>query len=706
MRGERKDLQLYVFVIVVGLLLVSFNLAYGEKEVSIPVRPFAVDPENRHVRLDGLFDVSSGNHIIGVFLKNDSDKTISNVTAEASFEPGSGIVLTKDSCEFGILKPGIPVFGFFEANFRGSVPKKHRLILEVTGDSFEDTISRNLFVIRSESDPNRLTVHTPEGKITINISELYSGTNLGSSIAGKSFKWTVEHVPFKGQFSKLPYSDPWWIVPGSFVPVGGDQTAIDKKITELCGEDCGNTIGSIIRAAFAASTLAVTSDKSDPFRRGQMNTRPGPDEVTGKEEVDVSVAFPSKEPVVGRPYTANVKWTYTRTTDVRTYSYDVQERVSNKHFVKKPPKVKIKRRKSGRGPEFIITARTRRPKGMNNNYAYYVANLFKADDKQLKKVELSIILRDDGNQGDRKAGDGTYTGLASSDHLPPGTSLDVFVFGFDINSALESDSPEIAAKKVGGVLISTPPFKFFGLIPSSIIKTSRTAPRVDKKKPKTSTVLKKAAAVAGKAGKAVVKIFSLLGNSVCIGGWASWDLGTGSGSADNISPARESYGSFSWGFKLCLGIKLPKSNVIGVSSGFRFPKKGTFSPPLAPPVDPKPELSAYAIPVELFYKVPLRKRSFLRLAAGMDFYKSKLDNDSWAFKDSGIGTHVSLGTGLLFTKNLALTFNAEYVWAKLHNFIDDSGTSVVLEGSPGDTPLEIDFSGLKLSVGITLCLNR
>jgi hypothetical protein len=733
MCGEKKGLQLPVIGIVIGLLLVSFNLVYGEREVSMPVRPFAVDPENRHLRLDGLFDVSSGNHIIGVFLKNESEDTIYNVTARASFEPGSGIVLKKDFEEFGTLKPGIPVPGFFEANFDASAPGKYRLIMEVSGDSFKDTISRHLFVIRSESDPihpNKWTVHTPEGKITIHIRELYSGTGLGSSIAGKSFKWSVEHVPFKGQFSRLPYSDPWWIVPGSIVPVGGGPTTIDRKITELCGEGWGNTIGSIVRTAFAASTLAVTADESDPFRRGQMNTRPGPDEITEKEEVDVSMAFPSMEPVVGRAYTANVKWTYTRTTDARTYSYDVREKVSNKHFVKKPPEVKIKRRKSGGGPEFIITARTQKPKGMKDNYAYFAANLFKADDRQLKNVEQSIVLRDDGHQGDRKAGDGTYTGVVSSDRLPPGSSLDVFVFGFDINSALESDSPETAAKKIGGVLISTPPFKFFSLVPNSIIKTSPKAPRAGKKKDtvdtkKTPVTVTKAAAVAKKAGAAAVKILPFPRFSLCIGGWASLDMGTigifeknGAESPVNMFSAKDISGSFSWGFKLSLGIKLPKSHVIGVSSGLRFPKKDTF--PLSFR-GAELELSSFAIPVELFYRLPVGKNIFLEFAGGVDLYKSSLDTGSLTFKDSGTGIHVSLGAGYFLVKNLVLTFDAAYERAKLESFtgtIDMLESQLFVEEVEGvpvlvvdvkdasREPLAIDFSGLKLSVGMTFCLTR
>jgi hypothetical protein len=546
------------------------------------------------------------------------------------------------------------------------------------------------------------------------------------SIAGKSFKWSVEHVPFKGQFSSLPYSDPWWIVPGSIVPVGGRPSTIDQKITALCGEGWGNTIGSIVKAAFAASTLIVTSDESDPFRRGQMNTTPGPDEITEKEEVDVSMEFPSMEPVVGSAYTANVKWTYTRTTDVRTYSYDVQERVSNKHFVKKPPKVDIDSRKSERGVEFIITARTQKPKGMNDNYAYFVANLFKADDKQLKNVEQSIVLRDDGHQGDRKAGDGTYTGVTSVDHLPPDTSFDVFVFGFDINSALESDPPEIAAKKIGGVLVSTPPFKFFALIPNSIIKTSPKdtvdTKKTPKKEPKIPKIPKTPVTVT-KAATAAVKILPFPRFHLCIGGWASLDVGTigildknGVESPDNMFSAKDISGSFSWGFKLCLGIKLPKSHVIGVSGGFRFPTKGTF--PLALGVT-QLELSAYAIPVELFYRVPLGKSSFLRLAAGMDFYHPTLDsNIGMEFKDSDTGIHVSLGGGYFLAKNLALIVNAEYVWAKLKNFtgtIDDEKVRLfVREGTllnfpeafDDFPPLEIDFSGLKLSVGMTLCLTR
>lgn len=774
MRGERKDLQLHVFVIVVGLLLALFNLAYGEKEVSIPVRPFAVDPENWHLKFDGLFNVKSGNQFIGVFLKNDSYETISNVTARASFEEGSKIVLTKNSCEFRYLEPGISVLGFFKANFDASSPGKYRLILEVSGDSFKQEISRNLFVICAEFDPkapNKWTVQTPEGAITTIINEFFSDTKGGSSVVAKSFKWGIEHVPFEGQFSDLPYKDPWWKVIGSFVPVGGAPNAIDKEITELYGEGCGNAIRSIVRTAFAASTLAVTTDDFDPFRCGQLYAEsPGPGEVTTKEEV--SVEFLSN-PMAGEDDTAWVEWTYTRTTDVRTYpKYKFEEKVDNTRFTKKQPEVKIESRKVGSGVDFIFTAQTDRPKKMSNNNAYFVANLFRTDDKQLKEVAQTIILRDDGRGGDEVAGDGTYTGMKSVAQLPLENSLNAFVFGFDINNASETVSSETAAKNIGGVFVSTPP-KLFDLTPDCRIKKNgeiekpedekkseedkkpedekkiedEKKPEEDKKPPDTKEpTVKEPSAMEPPVKEPPVKELPveeppakkptvkkppytkkppvrpppvtpkiLYPPSVRLEGWVSRSLINSNGTEiqGNSISAGEIIDPFSWCVKLSLAnILHSRPYVIGVSGGYRLHLKGTKE---------IEAFSAYAIPLELFYRQHFGKKFFLRLAAGVDFYRSTLSlNMGTVFKDSDLGFHFSLGTGYFLNhkKKLALTFGVEYLSAKLKNFIDTERLFVVEDPATGDLklvidaenalldPLEIDFSGLKLSVGMTLCLTR
>ena len=733
MRVKKRDKVWTFFIFALCLVQVSINLAYGAREVSIPVRPFAVNPDNRHLRFDGIFDASVDKHIIGVFLKNDSAGTIFNVSARASFEPGSGIKLTNDYCMFGRLKPGIPVAGFFEADFHGSIPKKHLLILEVSGNSFKQTVSRKLFVVRSEPDPadnHKWAVHTPEGKISIIIDELYKGADLGSSAAGKSFKWIIEQVPYTGKFSGLPYGDPWWKVIGSILPGGVIRTVIDNQIGELCGESRGSFIEGIAKSAFTTSLLNVTPDDMGPFWEGQKNTEPdGKDETTKKEEVDVRVEYPEK-PVVGKPYTAEVKWTYRRTTNVKTYAFKYVGKVKNTHSTGKSPKVRIKYDRTAGG--YVITARSSRPKGNSDYYRYFAANLFKADSVNTEAPLLSIFLRDDGQMGDQTAGDGIFTHVIPADRLPADASVDIFVFGFDINSASESDPPEIAAKNVGGVLVSAPRFKLFGLVPSTKFKTnrvdqSREKDSADTKKernkkseskglPKPPSIFPKPIDAGGKAAKKIVGVFKPL-FSFCIRGRAYLDMGT-LGKADEVPfnsfSAKDISGTASAEIKLCLGLKLSKKIALGVSGGFQFPIKGPF-PYLFN--DDELELSASAIPLELFLKNSLGKGFFLWWAAGLDFHKASLKNSAFTFEDKGTGRHLSLAAGYQVTENLALSVDATYVWAKLNEFMDTSGTMdrqlfiSIEDGGPllstekesYSEPVEIDFSGLKLSAGITIC---
>lgn len=741
MRKARQDLNLTFMGIVLCVFLVSSHVVYAEEVVGMPVRPFAIDPVNRHLVVDGIFDVSFDDHIIGVFLENKGQETITNVTAAASFPSGSGIEIIKGNYEFGDLEPNKPALGFFRASFGKSSPAKYPLTLnvsgEVSGQPGEWKTSRDLFVIKSEIDPkvpNQWTIKFPEGKLVDSIYEFNKGSNPGSSMAPKNYKWFVEYIkPYKNQYSDLPLGDPWLKLMGSMVPAGAKLTAVDKRVTELFGADCGYTVRGIGKAAFTASALAVTTNSTDPFRIGQENTHPGPDEVTIKEEVEVSMDYLS-EPTPGTGFTADVQWTYTRTTNVTTYQYTHHEKVQNTHSAGRPG-VNIKRRKSDRGQEFLITAKTPRAAGINQRY--FAANLFKVDDTQLEEVVQSVILRDDGHQGDSIAGDGIYTGVGAVEDLPRGSSLNTFVFGFDINSASVTDDPLTAAAKIGGVLISTPPFNLVPVKPTitgkkkSPLKPEKTVIKAVGAAGKVVRAAGKVVGAAGKAAKIILKAPLVL--KVCIGGWASLDLGRLSpGIEKNVDgipviteipenglPARDIRGSFLRGVKLSLGFKIPITRfVIGVSGGYRFRTKGTFEIG-----DDEPGFSSYSIPLELFLKIPVGKKSFLRLAGGVDFYNSTINSSPGTFEDSGRGKHFSLGTGYFLAKNLALTFDVQYVSARLNKFtrtVRERDWQLIIYDPPGkkslverdvnaslsqfEKPLEIDFTGLRLSVGINICL--
>jgi hypothetical protein len=438
--------------------------------VSIPNRPFAVDPVDLHVRPDGFFDVSLSRQLIGVFLLNEGTTTIKNVTAKASFDAESNIKLLDDFEKFGDLEPGIPVLGFFFADFIHSPAGKFPLTLNISGDFFNQVVSRNLFVTfftQSEENPNAGTVLAPEGGITIEALEFFGGQNLASLTAPTAVNQTVVYLePFAGQLGPIPYSDQWWKAVGFGVWVGA---TIAPDLLEVLGADVDSGTRNFAGLVATTGWTVATSDVKDPIRRGQENTVPGPNEVTIREDVDLTATY-LQEPIVGTPYSANVSWTYTRTTELRliddkiitkTYPFSVTETVKNTHFTT-GRKVSLKITED----KLVVTAQpSGGPEPLQNNNAYFVANFFLASDTRLVQILKSIVLRDDGHRGDLKAGDGIYTGVTMTTDLPHGVPINGFVFGYDLNNASESDPPEIQAQEIGGLLVSAPTFKEFNAEP-------------------------------------------------------------------------------------------------------------------------------------------------------------------------------------------------------------------------------------------------
>ena len=147
-------------------------------------------------------------------LLNEGLQPITNVTATASFDVGSGIALIQPVASFGTLEPGVPTLGLFRADFSGSSPDKHTLSLDVMGDLFQQVTAHDLFVALDVHDPqdvNTWTVSAPKGNITTEVLSNYPDTNIRSLTTLTDFDWAVEYnTSFQGQFSDLPFGDPWW----------------------------------------------------------------------------------------------------------------------------------------------------------------------------------------------------------------------------------------------------------------------------------------------------------------------------------------------------------------------------------------------------------------------------------------------------------------------------------------------------------------
>ena len=279
MYSWRKNMKKKIVGILVCTLLIAtaalpvvastnVDKAKGEEypSISMPNRPFAIDPQSLHQYFDGVFGVDHGEQIIGVFLLNEGQDEILNVTAKASFNASSGIYLIDDFEEFGDLKPGIPVLGFFTANFSNCSVDKHNLTLKVSGDSFYQTVSRFIFVARSEVDwaNNMYTVFVPEGNITTELRSVYSGTSLGSFAAPTSFNQTVIYeTPFAGQFGPVPFIDIWWKAAGLACQGVSYISTYCILCAETEGYDVPNWCGWAAAGAGAGGAIATGCDIKD-----------------------------------------------------------------------------------------------------------------------------------------------------------------------------------------------------------------------------------------------------------------------------------------------------------------------------------------------------------------------------------------------------------------------------------------------------------
>jgi hypothetical protein len=144
------------------------------------------------------------------------------------------------------------------------------------------------------------------------------------------------------------------------------------------------TVAGVASAIATVAAAVALSYAADPFWRGQKATPPDPGELTIGEKVVAKWSLPDA-PNAGNPYTADVKWTYTRITTGKTYEYSMNETQTNVHVsdaveVETPATVhpfnplwvRSKFHKTGgslfKGPELYAFALFRSPGGL-----YFVA---------------------------------------------------------------------------------------------------------------------------------------------------------------------------------------------------------------------------------------------------------------------------------------------------------------------------------------------
>ncbi len=372
-----------------------------------------------------------------------------------SFPLGSNIIPTSDTYNFGDIAPDASILGIFEANFSATVPGKYEFTLTLNGDGFNDTVNRKAFIASSNQlGPRTFSVTIPQGTIVADYLTFFGGDNFESLMAPTEIKWTVTpQAPFAGQFSEIPFQDPWWKAFGIGVIIGAGVNMIIDGIAETCGGDYLDPAGEKVNTGMGVvGGGAAAADLIDPFRRGEENTIPLDGELTTREEVEMSITYDAP-PVAKEPFTGVVSWTFTRFTTGNTYSHSVVEAFQNNHFSTQ------RNVTFTRGTDkFVVTSSIDNNDGrLKNSAAYLVALLSRKVSESRKELITSVILHDDGTQDDAVAEDGTYTGTLALDKIPPGTIV-CDVFAQDVNDAEETDPPLVAAGKIGGFMIGHPSF--------------------------------------------------------------------------------------------------------------------------------------------------------------------------------------------------------------------------------------------------------
>jgi hypothetical protein len=466
-------------------------------------RPFAIEPVTNIMLPDGIFDNALYNLRIACHFTNESASALHNVTLYLESVGDPGVVPVARTHTFATVPAGASVLVTWDANFQYATPGKPLVSFVARADGFDSRRSiQQIFIseTRFHHATNTYTCTVPEGTLEMShISAITAGADWkhgqgddkdcrcgpddGPWIpTGMTLAWTPNPA-FAGTHGELPFADPWWKVLAIIIAIiaaivaiiaaalGAGTASFSVKgtfdETEPSVHCCEPNPGGVQKeytVAGVASVIAVVavavalSDAADPFWGGQEATSPGPSELTVGERVVAKWSLP-QAPNAGVPYTADVKWEYTRITTGGTYTHSVSETQTNIHTsdgvdVETPATVhpfsplwvRAKFHRSGadlfKGPDLYAFALFRAPIGL-----YFV-----------------VPLTDDGLGFDPGANDGIYAGsldlerayrLLLKYHGDVYGTWRVYLFAQDVNRTKPGTPPEIAAQTIGGFMVAS-----------------------------------------------------------------------------------------------------------------------------------------------------------------------------------------------------------------------------------------------------------
>lgn len=470
--------------------------------MQVITRPFAVEPVTNIMLPDGIFDNALYNLRIGCHYTNLSTSPLSNVSLYLESVGDPGIVPTAKTFYFASIPAGASVQLMWDANFKNATPGKRLVSFVAKADGFDSRRTiQQIFVsqTRFDSTTNSYTCTVEEGTLTASkISAIVQRPEWGMDRDGKCAcrpdggPWvptgmTLAWAPnpaFAGVHGNLPFSDPWWKILAIIIAIIAAIVAIvaaalgagtasfgasgtfeetDPSVS-CCTPDVGAgpkkefTVAGVASAIATVAAAVALSDAADPFWRGQEKTPPATGELTIGEKVVAKWSLPSA-PNAGKPYTADVTWTYTRFTTGKTYEYSVTETQTNVHVsdgieVECPPTVHAFK------PLWVQAKFHRTGDDVFKGSELYAFALFRAPGGLFFVVPMT----DDGLGFDPGANDGVYAGSLNLEeayrlllkfHQDVRGLWRVYVFAQDVNQTKPGTAPEIAAQHIGGFFVAS-----------------------------------------------------------------------------------------------------------------------------------------------------------------------------------------------------------------------------------------------------------
>ena len=463
--------------------------------LQVLTRPFAIEPVTNVMLPDGIFDNALFNLRIACHYTNLSSSPVTNVSIYLESVGDPGIMPVARTHHFATIPAGASVLVTWDANFEHASPGKRLVSFVASADGFDARRTiQQIFVSQTRYDTatNSYTCTVEEG--TLRVSDISAivprsawgdqegkecrcPSDLGPAVpTGVTMVWTPNPA-FSGIHGDLPFSDPWWKVLALIVliiaaivaivaaalgagtaSVGGSFDETDPSVSCCSLDETEWTVAGVASVVAGIALAVALSDAADPIWRGQAATPPSPGELTTGEQVVAKWSLP-EPPNAGKPYPADVEWTYTRFTTGETYEYSVTETQTNVHVaegveLETPPTVH---------PFDPLWVRAKFDRGGGNLFTgteLYAFALFRSPGG----LYFVVPLTDDGLGFDPAANDGIYAGsldlekayrLLLKHHLDVYGMWRVYVFAQDVNQTKPGTPPEIAAQHIGGFFIAS-----------------------------------------------------------------------------------------------------------------------------------------------------------------------------------------------------------------------------------------------------------